>query len=351
MPLLNDNDGGDMLAAACRDMLRGGSRSFFAASLLLPHKVRQPAAALYAYCRLADDAIDRDRGGEQALALLRERLDLIYAGKSLPLGTDRAFAEVIARFTIPRALPEALLEGFAWDAAGRRYRTLTELLGYAVRVAGSVGMMMAFVMGKSEPAMLARACDLGVAMQLTNIARDVGEDAAAGRLYLPLAWLQEAGIDPEAWLANPVFSQPIGCVVGRLLRAADALYRRADTGVDRLPFSCRPGIRAARLLYAAIGHELAVLGFDSISRRAFVPAGRKAVLLPRAFFWRADTGRVDAAPLPQARALIEAADTADRLARTPMSAPWWRLTDRVVWVIELFTQLEHRNAVQSRGGA
>ena len=98
---------------------------------------------------------------------------------------------------IPRALPEALLEGFAWDAAGRRYETLDEVEHYAARVAGCVGAMMTLVMGRRDPAILARACDLGVAMQLTNICRDVGEDARAGRLYLPLAWLRDNGIDPD----------------------------------------------------------------------------------------------------------------------------------------------------------
>ncbi len=105
---------------------------------------------------------------------------------------------------------DALLEGFAWDAAGRRYDTLDDLLDYAARVAGAVGAMMAVLMGVRDPALLARACDLGVAMQLTNIARDVGEDARAGRLYLPLAWLREAGIDPDAFLADPALQSRFG---------------------------------------------------------------------------------------------------------------------------------------------
>ena len=88
----------------------------------------------------------------------------------------------------------------------RRYETLQDLDAYAARVAGSVGAMMTLVMGQRAPEIVARACDLGVAMQLTNIARDVGEDARAGRLYLPLQWLREAGIDPDAWLAKPVFT-------------------------------------------------------------------------------------------------------------------------------------------------
>src|SRR6185295_5987263 len=97
-----------------------------------------------------------------------------------------------------------------------------------------------------------RACDLGVAMQLTNIARDVGEDARNNRLYLPRAWLTEAGIDADAWLAGPAFSTELGNVVSRVLGVADGLYARAGAGVDQLPVSCRPGIRAALGLYREI---------------------------------------------------------------------------------------------------
>jgi phytoene synthase len=133
--------------AACHALLRGGSRSFFAASLFLPRDVCEPAAALYAFCRLADDAVDVEGGGLGALARLRDRLDRAYAGRPLPLPGDRALADVARLFSMPRALPDALLEGFEWDARGRRYESLADLHGYAARVAGSVGAMMAMLMG------------------------------------------------------------------------------------------------------------------------------------------------------------------------------------------------------------
>ena len=111
-------------------------------------------------------------------------------------------ADLMRRCAIPAALPEALLEGLAWDAEGRSYETIDELFDYAARVAGAVGVMMALIMDVRSPQALARACDLGVAMQLTNIARDVGEDARLGRIYLPRQWLREAGIDADAWLCR-----------------------------------------------------------------------------------------------------------------------------------------------------
>jgi phytoene synthase len=330
--------------AACREMLRVGSRTFFAASLLLPQAVRGPACALYAFCRLADDAVDLEAGRLGALARLHERLDLAYRGRPARTPVDRAFADVVARFAIPRTLPEALFQGFAWDALGRRYDDLSDLRAYAVRVAGTVGVMMALLMGVRSTGLLARACDLGVAMQLTNIARDVGEDARAGRLYLPRDWLREAGIEPEAFLARPVFSAELGAVIQRLLRAADRLYERGAAGIAGLPPACRPGIRAARLLYAEIGRELERRGLDSVSQRVVVSATRKVRLLGSAAL-----GQVPAAPGPwpvlaEARFLVDAVAAAPLPAHFEMGAavPWWDLDSRLGWVIELFERLERR---------
>jgi phytoene synthase len=335
--------------AACRTLLRGGSRSFHAASLLLPRSVRDPATALYAFCRLADDAIDQDGGRLAALARLRERLARAYEGRPLPIPADRALAVVLARFGIPRAVPEALLEGFAWDAAGRRYETAAELIDYGVRVAGTVGAMMAMLIGVRAPAVVARACDLGVAMQLSNIARDVGEDAAAGRLYLPLQWLREAGIDPDAWLACPTFTPALGAVVERLLAQADALYARAGSGVRRLPLACRPGIGAARLLYAEIGHEVLRQGGDSVGGRAVVSGRRKLRLLGRSLAEAVLPWRLSAEPaLPQARFLIDAVAAAPApLPATPLGTGF--VEDRVVWVLDLFERLARQEELGSGG--
>ncbi len=328
--------------AACASLLRHGSRTFFAASHLLPRRVREPATALYAFCRLADDAVDGDgltgRDRLEALARLRERMDRAYRGAPLPLPADRAFADTVHRFAIPHALPAALIEGLAWDAADRRTETLSDLHAYAARVAGTVGVMMAIVMGVRDRAALARACDLGAAMQLTNIARDVGEDARAGRLYLPRAWMREAGLDPDAWLAAPVSSPALGTVVRRLLDEADRLYRAGETGIAALPRSCRPGIRAARHLYAAIGDEVARHGLDSVTRRAVVPGARKARLLLRAIM---PASRRDAGwpVMPEARFLIEAV--------APLATPRRQgVRDQVLWVFALFERVERRRREQ-----
>ena len=243
--------------AACRSLLRTGSRSFHLASMLLPRRVGQTATALYAFCRMADDAIDLQPGaGPAALAELHAQLDRVYDRTPGEQPMERLLCAVVEEHAVPRTLLAALLEGFEWDAAGRRYARLSDLHAYAARVAGSVGAVMTLLMDVRSHAVLGRACELGVAMQLTNIARDVGQDARAGRLYLPLEWLLEAGIDPDAWLAQPRFTPALGAVIDRLLAAADALYQRAAAGVAALPADCRAGIHAARLLYAEIGQQL-----------------------------------------------------------------------------------------------
>jgi phytoene synthase len=119
-------------------------------------------------------------------------------------------------------------------------------------------------------------------MQLTNICRDVGEDARAGRIYLPLAWLAEAGVDKDELIARPTHSPALAGVVKRVLDRAEACYRRADLGMTLYPYDCRLGVRAARLIYAEIGRVIAQNGYDSVSTRAYTSKARKLFLLARA---------------------------------------------------------------------
>jgi 15-cis-phytoene synthase len=323
--------------AECNRMLRGGSRTFFAASLLLPAAVRSSATALYAFCRMADDAIDQGHDRQAAVRDLRARLDLIYQQRPADDAADRAFARTVADHAMAKAIPTALLEGFSWDAENRRYETFSQLTDYAVRVAGTVGRMMSWIMGVRDRVSLARACDLGVAMQLTNIARDVGEDARNGRLYLPLQWMREAHIDPQAWLAQPVFDSALASVIQRLLLAADGLYRRSESGLSRLPRAFRPSMYAARTLYAEIGHEVARRNFDSVSQRAVVSRSRKLGLMAQALAASqlARPGLASEDSLPEAEYLVSLIGIAPEAASPPR-----RVGDRLVGLINLFERLE-----------
>ena len=324
---------------ACREAIRHGSLSFHAASRLLPARVRDPALALYAFCRLADDAVDLQLEKADAVLRLRDRLDLVYAGRPRNAPADRAFADVVAEFEMPRALPDALLEGLAWDAEGRRYADLSGLYAYSARVASAVGVMMAVLMRVRDANALARGCDLGVAMQLTNIARDVGEDAREGRLYLPLSWLDEAGIDPDAFLHDPRPGREVRALTRRLVMEANRLYYRSEAGIGALPAAARPGIFAARFIYAGIGQRLDRMGYDSVSARARTTKAQKIGWLGQSVLRAGLTmamplsAVIYAAPLPETAFLVDAAAT-----RRPVT--------RSEALLDVLAQLERRRRLQ-----
>jgi len=324
--------------ALCEELMRGGSKSFFAASSLLPQRIRIPAIALYAFCRVADDAIDEHADDTQAMHKLRTRLGNIYRGEPGNIVEDRAMAMVVHRYGLPRELPEALLDGFEWDANGRDYHTIDDLHHYCARVAGSVGAMMAMIMGVRDPHTLARACELGNAMQLTNIARDVGEDARRGRLYLPRQWMREAGLDPDEWLQSPTFNEALGSVIGRLLLEADRLYQLGSSGIANLPRDCRGAILAAATIYGEIGRVISDRGMNSVDERAVVGSARKLTLLCLAKARAQFPHRCDTRPaLPS----IEFLTTACRIvpAKTLGSLPQRNFDERCEWVIDLFERL------------
>ena len=317
-------------------MIRDGSKTFYTASLLLPQRVCDASRSLYGFCRVADDLVDQSADSRAAVDVLLARLDRIYRGQPDNEPADRAFADVALRFAIPREIPEALIEGFAWDASGRRYQTLDDLHAYAVRVAGTVGAMMSLVMQVRDPSAIARACDLGIAMQLPNIARDVGEDARNTRIYLPLDWLAEEGLDAGRFIAAPQPSPALSRVLRRLLAEADRLYAQSLSGIAMLPTGCRPSIHAARLLYAEIGRAVERNGHDSVTRRAVVPTARKLSLLAQAVAASLQSAAASAAPaVPSAQFLIDAVATAGQPIHPPRT-----LDERAQWLTELFTRLE-----------
>ena len=331
---------------ACVAMMKGGSRTFFAASRLLPPRVRAAAIALYAFCRVADDLVDNAAPGDtQPLQVLARRLDALYAGTPHDHVEDHALALVVQQHALPRHLLDALIEGFAWDASGRVYHAIEEVQAYGARVAGSVGAMMCWIMGPRDPATLARACELGVAMQLTNIARDVGADAQLGRMYLPRQWLQEAGVDAVAWLAAPRFDAALGTVVERLLQEAERLYVQGQTGIAALPPDCRAAILAASLIYAEIGQQLRREGLDSVSQRTVVSTGRKLVLLASAWT-QARFIHVPARPAPPLAAIEGLLQGCRSQASAGQrTGPGWfpnrAMPQRVEWMLELLERREH----------
>jgi phytoene synthase len=271
----------------CREVLEQNSKSFALAARLLPPRSRDRAAAVYAFCRRVDDAIDEAPAAqhEAALAQLHTELDLIYAGAPLEEPALAAFQAVARTCGLPRRYPAELIEGMAMDVRQTRYETLDDLLLYCHRVAGVVGLMMCHVFGISRDSALRNAAHLGLAMQLTNICRDVEEDWGLGRLYLPRQLLLAAGSAPIATPVSGPFPRDaatlgaIRQVTAELLAHADRYYASADRGIAALPFRAGLAVRAARILYHAIGLVVASRGHDPLRGRAVVPTGRKLRLV------------------------------------------------------------------------
>lgn len=294
--------------AVCEALLSRGSKSFSAASKLLPKRLRKPATIFYAFCRVADDLVDDSGDPEAAVVELHQFLDRVYRLEPGDDAVERALTVIVHEHRIPRGVLDALIDGFQWDADGRSYDSESDIIAYSARVASAVGVVMSLLMGTRSHEALARACDLGAAMQLTNIARDVAEDAERGRCYLPKRWLAEAGIDPERFASKPVATSELAPVIARMLDRADELYRRADAGIGMLPKDCRAAIRAASLIYGDIGRKIREQGCDPTRGRAYTSKGRKLWLLLTAFVSATPKVHTDAPALREMGFLLEAVE-------------------------------------------
>lgn len=265
-------------AALARQAIAHHSRSFALASRLLGRRLGDQAAVVYTWCRRVDDAIDggTPRDGAAELARLERELADAYSGVAVDPVTD-AFGGIARERSIPHRYPRELLAGMRMDVAGVRYDTVEQLFEYAWRVAGVVGLMMAHVFGVSDDDALVAAAHLGVAMQLTNICRDVAEDWQRGRLYLPDDVLAAHGArDLARELGTPLPAsahRPIALAVADVLAVADRYYRSGERGISALPWRAALGVRAASRIYAAIGERIRFAGYDVLAGRATV-AGR-----------------------------------------------------------------------------
>jgi phytoene synthase len=279
----------DPVVANAKAIIEQGSKSFAAAAKLFDQKTRESAFMLYAWCRYCDDRIDgQELGFGQRSPEPAEQLEILQtlttqtesamAGNPTDDPVFAAFQRVYRECGIARRYPLELLEGFAMDVERHEYLTLEDTLLYSYHVAGVVGAMMAAIMGVEDKATLVRAIDLGIAFQLTNISRDVMEDAADGRVYLPRDWLVEAGA-PTNPAQFPGAEEALFTVVGRLLDEADRYYESAVHGISRLPFRCAWAIAAARNVYGAIGEAVRSRGPRAWETRAGTSTARKVILL------------------------------------------------------------------------
>lgn len=286
---------------------RLGTGPLGAARLALPPRVRRPVTALERFCRSLQAGAEELGPAPNAMAEAEQRVELALAGRPRGAGVDRAFAVVARDHALPRPIFDWLLQGYAWDAAGRRYATIEALLDYCVRVAGTVGLCVCAITGRRRKAVLERACELAVAIQLTTIASRVGADARRGRLYLPIEWLEEAGADADHTLAERQASPATRAVTRRLLQTADTYYLRADPGLPAIPFDCRPGARAARYLCAALGSEIERAGYDTVTNSPSLSVPRTLRVIARALRpSQSELRPLVSLPLPESAPLIDA---------------------------------------------
>ena len=262
--------------AISRRIIAHHSKSFSLASRLLPPAVRDRAVVVYAWCRRADDAVDLVPAAQaaQALAELRRELAIVYGEGELHDPILAAFRHVTQTCRIPRHYPQELLEGLAMDATGTYYDGMPRLLQYCYRVAGTVGLMMCHVMGIRQEAATANATHLGVAMQITNICRDVDEDWQRGRLYVPADLLKKYGAGHLRPVANAPLprqaQQPLSMCIAQLLQVADDYYISGDAGMAALSWRSGVAVRTARKVYSAIGERIRRQHCDPLAGRAWV---------------------------------------------------------------------------------
>lgn len=306
------------LVAAARDSIAKGSKSFAMASKLFDPATRERAWLLYAWCRACDDLADGQSHGhalsavddpEIRLFAIRDKTEAALRGEPTGDPAFDALGVVVAECGIPPNLPRDLVQGFALDAAGFRPRSEDDMLRYCYHVAGAVGCMMAIVMGvpADDEATLDRACDLGLAFQLANIARDLDEDDAGGRCYLPAEWLAEMDIPPGETM-RPLYRDRIAILAKRLADRAAAYEESARHGTPALSFRSAWAVLAAAGIYGDIAREVARRGRHAWDHRVYTSKGEKLGWMMtaggqaalRTWRWRGDGSRAGLWTRPRA---------------------------------------------------
>lgn len=292
----------EALVAYARTSIARGSKSFAAASRLFQPQMREQVWLLYAWCRACDDIVDgQDHGGAMTnggdMDARLSRIELLTEGALAGTHTGEPAFDCLALVARECALPHRyifdVLEGFALDAEGWRPASLPDLLAYSYHVAGAVGCLMAIVMGvKSDnEAVIDRACDLGLAFQLANIARDVAEDAAAGRCYLPRDWLHETGLD-ESGLLDPAARPHLAALTTRLATLAGRYEDSARAGTPALSARAAWAVLAATGIYGGIARKVASAGEGALDRRQTTTRTEKLGWLVRSAGQAALRGRL-----------------------------------------------------------
>jgi phytoene synthase len=285
MTVENGNGSGDLEAdyARCAEITRRSSSNFYYAFMLLPAERRRALHAVYAFCRFIDDIADDESAGDAGVLLKRWRaeVDRVYGGEPTR-AISRALADSARHFNIPREHFEEIIAGVEMDLTRKRYANFEELRLYCYRVASAVGLICIEIFGYTNPAARIYAEKLGIAFQLTNILRDVKEDAGRNRIYLPLEDLVRFGVTEEEIL-NSVYSTNFVHLMEFEAARAQDFYRAADAALPAEDRSSLLTAEAMRLIYGALLDRIVRSNYRVLDRRHSLPAPLKLYLVGRAW--------------------------------------------------------------------
>ncbi len=276
----------------CRQITRTYAKTFYLATRFLPNDKQRSIFAIYALCRYLDDMVDETEDLvtaqklqlEDVYALIetqKRRLLDVYEGND-PGGHPIfvAFSHTLKVFHIPIELPLELIDGVSMDLTKKRYETFDEVYEYSWKVASVVGLMTSEVFGYDNPKALEYAADLGIAMQLTNILRDVGEDLGRGRIYLPAEDLKTYGITEED-LFERKLTPEFKALMEFQIQRAESYYAKSDAGIAMLSADSRLPVSMARLNYSRILEQIRENEYQVFSQRAHLSTVKKLSILPR----------------------------------------------------------------------
>ncbi len=277
----------------CRRVTLKHAKTFYFASLFLPIAKRNACYAVYAFCRYVDDLIDNSvtqTGTEDRTALAcvieqwQSQLDMVYAGATVTTPVMTAWADTLRRFSIERTLPDELIAGVMTDLRDSvRFDTFDQLYDYCYKVAAVVGLMTSAIFGLRDQSARAHAVDLGIAMQLTNILRDINEDFRNNRIYIPREDLDRFGVDERcigSRTVNPAFRRMMQFQIAR----AHEYYNSADVGIGMLEPDSRLTVKLMSHNYRRILNVIERNGYDVFSQRASVPLHRKLLTVPTLWY-------------------------------------------------------------------
>lgn len=280
--------------AECRTITRKHAKTFYMATRFLPNHKQRAIFAIYSLCRYVDDLVDEAedlvendqlRQGEIKMQLdsWEEKLQDAYDGKSFDNPILIAFSDVLHRYRIPIEMPFELMEGVSMDLYKNRYQSFDELYDYSFKVASVVGLMTTRIFGYQSNEALGYAIDLGIAMQLTNIIRDIGEDLKKDRIYLPQDELRKFGVTEED-LFNHLLSDPVRELLSYQINRARRYYDRSYKGIAMLSEDSRLPVYLAQHNYSRILNKIEENNYNVFDLRAYLNTTEKLSIIPQIFY-------------------------------------------------------------------